>query len=102
MSISDPSNLSPVNITFICHTDKLSISNNSLALSIVINKSLQGKNFRQNKISYSLYRTYLNDSCFDKMDLSSGISSKKQNSTSLCRKESNRCPRCLLNLSLKA
>ena len=66
-----------MNSTFISHTEKLSLSNNSSDLSIVIDWSLQGKSFRQNKSLSSLYGIYMKDPCFDKMDLSTGINSKE-------------------------
>ena len=53
-----PFDLSPVNSTLISHMEKLFASNNSSVSSIVIDKSIEGKSFRQNKSLSS----YINDS----------------------------------------
>ena len=48
---SVPSNLPPVNSTMISQLKEHSISNNSWVSSVVLDKSMQGQNIRQNRSS---------------------------------------------------
>ena len=78
---SQAPNISPVSSTMIGQIGKLSISNNSLVSSVVLDRSMQGQNIRQNRSLSPLNRSYIHYSCFDKIDLTTGIDKK---STDYC------------------